>query len=211
MSATDDQRQYGAVVECPHAERCGGCPVIGLEYGDQLALKKGRVVQSLGRYTDLNALHTNEVMAADPIVGYRTRAKLIVASGPKLGLFAKGGGHQVVDIPECRVLSAPLAELAAVLRARFTADELDGGVLAPFDPSGNGMIRAVDLREISGEAGLQTILTLVVERSRSIGRDAELKAAGEALMAAVPTLAGVAINYHDGISPQVLGSETREG
>lgn len=209
MNSQDDQQQFRTVVDCPHADRCGGCPVIGLSYADQLALKQGRVVQSMGRYTELSVLTTHDVSPADPIVGYRTRAKLIVAPGPKLGLFAKGGGHQVIDIPDCRVLSAPLADLATILRARFAADEQDGGVLAPFDPTGNGMVRAVDLREIAGEEGLKTILTIVVERSRSIGHDAALKAAGEALMASVPTLAGVAINYHDGISPQVLGSETR--
>ncbi len=209
MNDPNDQRQYGAVVECPHAERCGGCPIIGLDYGDQLAVKRGRVMQSLARYTDLAAVDTEDVVAADPIVGYRTRAKLIVAPGPKLGLFAKGGGHQVVDIPECRVLSPALAALATTLRARFAEDERTGAVLAPFDPVGNGMVRAVDLREISGEDGIQTILTLVVERSRAIGHDPALKAAGEELMAAIPSLVGVAINYHDGISPQVLGSETR--
>lgn len=209
MNSKDDQQQFQAVVDCPHADRCGGCPVIGLSYADQLSLKHGRVVQSVARYTDLSVLHTHEVSPANPITAYRTRAKLIVAPGPKLGLFAKGGGHQVIDIPDCRVLSDPLAELATTLRKRFAADEQDGGVLAPFDPLGNGMVRAVDLREIAGENGMQTILTIVVERSRSIGHDAALKAAGEALMAEVPTLAGVAVNYHDGISPQVLGAETR--
>ena len=31
-------------VTCEHADRCGGCPIIALPYGEQLALKRGRVV-----------------------------------------------------------------------------------------------------------------------------------------------------------------------
>src|SRR5206468_4172379 len=105
-------------VDCVHADRCGGCPLIGLTYDEQLALKRGRVVQSVMRYSALELLYTEPVMPADPVVTYRTRAKLIVApsSAPgeteasaKIGLFAKGGGHQVVDIPECRVLTPALS------------------------------------------------------------------------------------------------------
>src|SRR5512140_1478016 len=102
-------------VECVHADRCGGCPIIALPYGEQLSLKRGRVVQSVARYPALELVYTEPVAAADPIVGYRTRAKLIVAVGPKVGLFAKGGGHQVVDIPTCRVLSPVLARVAETL------------------------------------------------------------------------------------------------
>ena len=104
---------------CEHADRCGGCPIIALPYGEQLAMKRGRVVQSASRYPTLELVYTEPVAAADPIVEYRTRAKLIVATGGKLGLYAKGGGHQVVDIPRCRVLSPVLAAIAALLRARI--------------------------------------------------------------------------------------------
>src|SRR3954454_23132698 len=109
-------------VVCEHADRCGGCPIIGLSYGEQLALKRGRVVQSASRYAALELVYTEPVAAAEPIVEYRTRAKLIVAPGAKLGLYAKGGGHQVVDIPKCRVLSPAIAEVAAVLRRRIAED-----------------------------------------------------------------------------------------
>src|SRR5262245_5794008 len=88
-------------VACEHADRCGGCPIIGLPYGEQLALKRGRVVQSVSRYPTLELVYTEPVSPASGITGYRTRAKLIVAQGGKLGLYAKGGGHQVVDIPNC--------------------------------------------------------------------------------------------------------------
>src|SRR5437870_3762471 len=63
-------------VVCEHADRCGGCPVIGLPYGEQLSMKRGRVVQSASRYSSLELVYTEPVAAAEPIVEYRTRAKL---------------------------------------------------------------------------------------------------------------------------------------
>src|SRR5271156_1230234 len=76
-------------VACEHADRCGGCPIIALPYGEQLSLKRGRVVQSIARYPALELVYTEPVAPADPIVSYRTRAKLIVGPGAKVGLFAK--------------------------------------------------------------------------------------------------------------------------
>lgn len=204
-----------ARVVCVHADRCGGCPIIALPYGEQLAMKRGRVVQSASRYPTLELIYTEPVAAADPIIEYRTRAKLIVTSGGKLGLYAKGGGHQVVDIPQCRVLSPVLAAVAAALRARIASDEQTGGPFAPFDPavpgslagSLAGSLRAVDLREVHTGGGPRVLVTLVVQRGRVTAREV-LEEAARSLAAELPSIAGVAVNFHDGDSPQILGTET---
>lgn len=194
-------------VLCDHADRCGGCPVIGLPYGEQLAMKRGRVVQSASRYPALELVYTEPVAPAEPIAEYRTRAKLIVASNGKLGLYAKGGGHQVVDIPRCRVLSPAIAEVASVLRARIAEDERLGGPLAPFEPSGRGALRAVDLREVRHGDRARVLVTLVVQRSRLADR-AVFEEAARSLAAAAPSIVGIAANLHEGDSPQILGNET---
>lgn len=213
----DDQggAAMSARVVCVHADRCGGCPIIGLPYGEQLAMKRGRVVQSASRYPTLELVYTEPVAAADPIVEYRTRAKLIVSSGAKLGLYAKGGGHQVVDIPQCRVLSPLLASVAATLRARIATDEPAGGPFAPYDPSPlvgpssgpGGALRAVDLREVHTEGGARVLVTLVVQRGRATARE-QLEEAARSLAAEVPEIVGIAVNFHDGDTPQILGTET---
>ncbi len=194
-------------VVCEHADRCGGCPLIELPYGEQLAHKRGRVVQSVSRYPSLELLYTEPVASANALVGYRTRAKLIVAGGGMLGLFAKGGGHQVVDIPRCRVLTPVLARVATHLREQIVASERSGGALVPFDPMGRGWLRAVDLREVRGDDSPHVLVTFVVEQSRlpELGR---LRQAAEELMQAVPAVVGVAANFHVGDTPQVLGGET---
>jgi 23S rRNA (uracil1939-C5)-methyltransferase len=180
--------------------------MIDLPYGEQLALKRGRVVQALARYPALGFLYTEGVLPAETRTAYRTRAKLIVAPGGHLGLFAKGGGHQVVDIPRCRVLAPVLARVAAHLRERILQAEASGGALAPFDAGGRGCLRAVDLRETRSES-VRVLVTFVVDRSRVTDVEA-LRAAALELVEAVDDVAGVAVNYHVGDAPQVLGPET---
>jgi tRNA/tmRNA/rRNA uracil-C5-methylase (TrmA/RlmC/RlmD family)/23S rRNA-/tRNA-specific pseudouridylate synthase len=196
-------------IACDHADRCGGCPIIALPYGEQLALKRGRVVQSIARYPALELVYTEPVTAADPIVSYRTRAKLIVGAGAKIGLFAKGGGHQVVDIPNCRVVSTALAKVADAIRARSLADGESGGPLAAYDIGGGGGLRALDLREVheTPSSAARVLVTLVVQRSRAAALEL-LRAAAERLMSDVPEVLGVSVNFHEGETPQILGAET---
>ena len=205
-----------ARVSCEHAETCGGCPLIGLAYGEQLGMKRGRLVQSVSRYPSLELVYTEPVLPAEPVSGYRTRAKLIAGAGGRLGLYAKGGGHHLVDIPGCRVLSPVLTRMAEALRARIYADESNGGPLAPVDGTRHaGALRAVDLREIrnndpSSQSGAdaRVLVTLVVQRNRA-GDLSTLRAAAQSLLDTFPEVMGVAANLHDGEAPQILGSETQ--
>jgi 23S rRNA (uracil1939-C5)-methyltransferase len=197
----------GQAVVCAHAEQCGGCPLMGVPYAQQLELKRNRLVQAMARYASLETVVPETVVPARPVAGYRTRAKLIVAPGGALGLFAKGGGHQVVDIPHCLVLAPALARVAAHLRQSIVGAERAGGPLAPFGPQTKGALRAVDLREaVNGDEG-RVLVTFVVERSRVAGLS-NLETAAHELMRAVPQVVGVAANLHDGDQPQILGNET---
>jgi 23S rRNA (uracil1939-C5)-methyltransferase len=66
--AADEAKEGAHRVMCEHAEECGGCPIIGLSYEEQLSLKRGRVVQSLSRYGALELVYTEPVAAAEPVV-----------------------------------------------------------------------------------------------------------------------------------------------
>jgi 23S rRNA (uracil1939-C5)-methyltransferase len=220
-----------STIECVHADRCGGCPILSLPYADQLALKRSRVVHSLARYTSLEQAYTEAVVPAENIVRYRTRAKLMVASGNRLGLFAKGGGHQVVDIEHCRVLSPLLSTVAGILRAQIAHDAGTGGPLAPVRSErehapaatdahatatatatanagdSGGLLRAIDLREIRGQ-NEGVLVTLVILKSGAETAREALVARAIELCAQYSEILGVAINWHDGDSPQVLGAVT---
>ncbi len=191
-------------VACEHSERCGGCPAIELPYEEQLALKRGRVVQALARYPALELVYADPTIAADSVTDYRTRAKLMVDQRGAIGLFAKGGGHEVVDVPKCRVLAPVLARVAEVVRARVKRDVASGGPLAP-DGAGGGL-RAIDVRELDGTTS-RALVTLIVHRGKA-GDLTSLRSVAAELIAEMPEIAGVAASLHDGDSPQVLGAET---
>lgn len=215
------------LVECVHAEACAGCPLIEHDYAQQLAQKRARVVTAASHFPALELVYTRPVEPADPIVGYRGRAKLIVSPRGGIGLYGREGNHEVVDIPGCRVLSPALAETAALLRALVSDPPPEArALLLPFDPLGGGVLRAVDLREVkspaatapAGEGGAATmirdkgdrvgvLLTFVLQRDRAPARD-ELREAGRAVRRLVPSVVGVAVNFHDADTPQILGSET---
>jgi 23S rRNA (uracil1939-C5)-methyltransferase len=137
------------VVNCVHAAECAGCPLIHLDYAQQLTSKRARVVTAMSHYPSLELLYTRPVAPAEPMVGYRGRAKLIVSPEGRIGLYARSGNHEVVDIPQCRVLAAALADVAAVLRELVAnPPEAVRPLLLPYNPFGGGVLRALDLREV---------------------------------------------------------------
>jgi 23S rRNA (uracil1939-C5)-methyltransferase len=193
---------------CPHGERCAGCPLLGLPYGEQLE-KKGRAArEALSAYRSLAALGPGAAEGASPALGYRTRAKWVVAPGPRVGMYAKGGGHEVVDVPGCLVASPALARAAQALRGLLRDGAAFGSWFAPFDGRGPGALKAVDLRQVEGGQGPGVLVTLVMERARA-PRPAALVPVAEALAGLVPEVLGVALNLSAGSSPQLLGPETR--
>jgi tRNA/tmRNA/rRNA uracil-C5-methylase (TrmA/RlmC/RlmD family)/23S rRNA-/tRNA-specific pseudouridylate synthase len=192
---------------CPHGERCPGCPLLGVPYGEQLERKAGLVREALGPYRSLAKLDPRRAEGASPMLGYRTRAKWVVAPGPQIGMYARGKGHEVIDVPGCLVAAPSLVRVADALRVLLTEGAF-GPWFAPYDGRGPGALKAVDLRQIEGEGGERVLATLVLERERAPQVDA-VRPVAEALAARAPEVAGVALNLSAGASPQVLGPETR--
>lgn len=193
-------------VDCIHAALCPGCALIDLPLAAQLAAKRDRVLRAFAAFPVLAALQPEPVRAADPVAGYRTRAKLAVAPGPRVGLFARGT-HDVLDLPGCRVLAPALATAVAVLRHLLTAPPPGSESVLRAEGDGTGDLRALDLREVRDERGEGVLLTLVL-RAPSPSQRA-LDAACEALLAAIPSLRAIAVSLHDGRSPQLLGAAPR--
>ncbi|MCK6588406.1 MAG: methyltransferase [Polyangiaceae bacterium] len=221
-----DEGRSGVVVECKHAAECAGCPLIELDYNQQLATKQGRVSGALQHYPALEKITTLPVAPAEPITGYRGRAKLVVSPGGAIGLYDRSGHHDVVDIPGCRVLAPSLAEVASVLRSLIAAPPTAARpLLLPYDPLGGGVLRAIDLREVNlpaakpadatakgtqpveNEERVGVLVTFVLQRDRSCSRE-ELREAGRAIRPLLPRVLGVAANFHDAEAPQILGAET---
>ena len=185
-----------------------------LTYDDQLVHKRARVREAMTRHPALATLVVHDVAPADPRSFYRTRAKVMVGPGGRVGLFATGADHEIVDTPGCIVLAPALAQVLEVLRAMVVRDELarDGSPLAPpTSPSAGGLV-AIDLREVrpppSPETARSRVLVTWVIRRSAASRLEKLRAAAVALCRSAPEVLGVAVNFHDGVAPQVLGKET---
>lgn len=222
-SEPKDEESSGAVIDCPHATACAGCPLIELGYTRQLTAKRGRVQSATSHYPALEGISVLPVAPAEPIVSYRGRAKLVVSPAGAIGLYDRSGHHDVVDIPGCRVLAPALANVAAALRALIAAPpQAARPLLLPYDPLAGGVLRAIDLREVhlphpkraeSAETSANeddrvgVLVTFVLQRDRSCSRE-ELREAGRAIRPLLPKVIGVAANFHDAEAPQILGSET---
>ncbi|GIL02392.1 MAG: RNA methyltransferase [Alphaproteobacteria bacterium] len=124
VAGSGERRRIEAVLEpsalrrqplCRHFGRCGGCQLQHLEAGAYHDWKRGLVVSALARM----GIETK----VRPLLGFpaasRRRAVFIAlatARGPVLG-FAERRSDTVVDIAECPVLVAPIADRLAGLRA----------------------------------------------------------------------------------------------
>jgi 23S rRNA (uracil1939-C5)-methyltransferase len=163
--------------------------LIASPYPEQLVYKRRALVNALRRYPELAGLEVADTVGTDALTHYRTRAKLVVA-GQSLGLFARAS-HDVIDIPECRILGPHTARAVRAIR---------GSLPFAFPLS------AVDVREVDAGA----LVTLIVSPSAN---EASLVTAVAELRAREPSILGVAVARKDDASPRVLGSapEWRSG
>lgn len=175
-----------AALDCPHAERCPGCPLIRLPYAEGLARKAGRLAAAVAHYPELAHVSLGAgVLAASSFHAYRLRSKL-VSDDRHLGLFA-AGSHDVVDIPGCRVQAPELLAASAALRS-----------LLPLEVP----LRGVDLR-LCDSGVLVCLVTAGSPDPEALQRVQRL------LASAVPSMCGLAINVAEPGSVQLLGPELR--
>ena len=104
---------------CAIAERCGGCPLMGLAPEAQRALKLGRVQRAL---TGLCADGVSVSFEPTPdVLGYRRRARLgfrKLGQGALLGYHAHGS-KQLVALERCPILTPLLAAALERVQARL--------------------------------------------------------------------------------------------
>ena len=123
---------------CPYAkEGCGGCPLGGIEYSAQAALKEKQVQSKLKRLAGVDEdFAFSPIAAAREPYCYRNKAVMPISTG---GLITKKGGIQepvheprigfrparsnnVIDCEECRI-QAPTAMAAAMATRQFMTED----------------------------------------------------------------------------------------
>ncbi|MEP7052138.1 MAG: hypothetical protein ABJB12_17370, partial [Pseudomonadota bacterium] len=100
---------------CPVQSRCGGCDWMPLSYPAQVRAKASMLRDALVRTGHLEDLPEIAFVSAPDALGYRSRIRLHVAAGARLGFFAVDS-RVLVEIPECQVANPELNAALDVLR-----------------------------------------------------------------------------------------------
>jgi 23S rRNA (uracil1939-C5)-methyltransferase len=183
---------------CPHAPRCGPCPLRGVPYRQQLARKRELVQAALDRAPALGGLVAEDIVGSRDLFGYRHIAKLAVRArrdgSLQAGVYAPGT-HRLVDAERCAAQHPALSEvLSAVL-----------------EEASRLRIRAYDERTHEGElrylvarygAWRRRVLLVLVTTSRETDRVRELS---RRVARRCRLLGGVVHNYNPERGNVILG------
>ena len=185
--------------DCPHYPKCGGCALRHMRYEEELSFKRQRVDDALARIGGLD-LRVEAIHGAASPFRYRNKAQFPVANAPdgvRVG-FYRARSHDVIDVPECLLLS-PAADAAG--RA-VKAWMRQYGVPAYDEAAHTGLVRHVFVR--TSRAGAS--LVCIVANGDALPEEAALVSA---LRAAVPGLSGVVFNANTRRTNVILGDSYR--
>ena len=96
---------------CLYYGSCGGCSLMHLEYGAQLAAKRRIVADAFRRTGALPDAEEPAIRPSAPL-GYRNRAQFHFGSGGALG-YARRYSSDILPISACPILAEPLASWLA--------------------------------------------------------------------------------------------------
>lgn len=125
---------------CPIADRCGGCPLMGLSADGQTGAKESMLRQSLVRIARLSPDELGRVrrlLPAPHALAYRNRLR-VQQRGGRLGFF-RDKTHDFVAVDECKIAAAPVNELLREAQTRLgDADDSLSAVELRVLPPGSG-------------------------------------------------------------------------
>ena len=182
---------------CPlTAKRCGGCPLLGKPYPEQLAQKQEKIKTLLGRYAKVEPI----VSMAQP---WHYRNKAVATFTMLRGRLACGtyvvGSHRVLPAVDCLLQDETLNKTIAAVRTAAAHCHWEA-----FDEDqGTGLVRHVLVR--SAHASGQVMVVLVVGQLRLPGSRnfvAELRRTA-------PWVTTIVQNYNARQTSVVLGQDAK--
>ncbi len=175
-------------MHCRHHPACPGCPLLDRPYDAQLTIKRERLVAAFAAFGHLPPVP--EVAPSRWTEGYRHRLKLPVQVSRDrvaVGLYDRTG-KQVLDTPDCPVLTPSLREALGIVRGWLR---------------GRDGVHSVDLRVSSSTGALQLVLATV---------GAEIPGGPRALRdlrRRLPALVSIAVSRADPERRRVMGRSPR--
>ena len=179
---------------CPYFGRCGGCQLLQVQYGAQLAIKHKIVTDALERIGGIKDVPVNAVIGMETPYRYRNKAQFKI-SGKGVGFFAKRS-HQIVPIEDC--LTQP--ESCVQVIETFNALLKDGCFELYDEQQHTGFLRGIVQR--TNEQG-ENMIVIVGNGKKLKHKDKILQAITER----IPEVRSVYLNVNTTRGNVVLGRE----
>lgn len=204
---------------CPLARSCGGCTLMQMEYGRQLAWKQDKVLNCMKRIGGIAQAET----LMEPIIGmevpeeaefpaiyYRNKAQFPVQRGKdgriKIGFYA-GRTHDVMDTDRC-YLQAPVTETIVKRIRRF----LEEYQVEPYDEgTHSGLVRHILTR--TGWHTGEVMVCLVINGRKLTGRYQGAACNVEQQLVDclrdIPGMTSIVLNFNVEKTNRILGNDCR--
>ena len=182
--------------ECPHFGRCGGCVFWHMDYACELEQKRKRVQDALQRIGGV-ALSELSITGSESIYGYRNKVQFPVQaqSGRPVAGFYRAGSHAVIAIADCKI-QPESANLAREAVLRWMEQEH----IAAYDERTHaGVVRHIYLRTAKKDG---RVLFCLIVNGKTL---AKKQALVREILAAVPEVCGIVVNYNTKKSNVILG------
>ncbi|NMP22578.1 23S rRNA (uracil(1939)-C(5))-methyltransferase RlmD [Sulfobacillus harzensis] len=184
---------------CPIFGQCGGCAFQHWDYGAELAYKENRVREALTRIAQVNGDLVEAIRGCPDPYGYRNKGQFPFGGTRgkvRLGLYRRGT-HEVIGAAHCAIQDPWVNELLQVAE-----DLVNRFRIPPYDETQrSGILRHLLIRSSRMEQKLLALLVVTEPHP-------ELASLAEAIMAAVPRVAGVGMNVQPAPTNRVLGERT---
>jgi 23S rRNA (uracil1939-C5)-methyltransferase len=194
---------------CKLADICGGCQWQHVAYEAQLALKTDIVRQSLKHTGGLDPDIVENTLASPDILHYRNKVQYPVSSPQKssriLAGYYREASHELINIKHCPV--QPQLLDATMEAAKLAAEK--AGLSAYDEKKHHGLLRHINARYSfhNNEVLLTCVLNAAPDSFERL-KGQLLQFAGE-VMAQVPAVVGVCVNFNSERSNRIMGRETR--
>ena len=192
---------------CPH-RGCSGCPLIHLEYENQMIEKRARVERAFARFA-LDTATIQPAIGAKEQWGYRTRTKWTLGNSGSLGLYREGS-FDVMDLPNCPIVPTVVANVGNVLRQRISK-----ALSAPsperhwLSCERGGLLRGVDLRHVVPPTGSEkVIVSLIFNEDKTTNVFAQVKDEAQRLLRENPTIAAFFVVWGEGDSHNLISGRS---
>jgi 23S rRNA (uracil1939-C5)-methyltransferase len=131
-------------VDCPVADKCGGCSFRNMTYDEEVKYKLSRVNDALKRIGHLD-IETEEIISADNVNHYRNKAQypVSIVDGELTAGFYAYKSHRIIPCNDCKLQSD---DFKSVLDA-FSTWVKNGNITSYDENTGKGILRHIYIRK----------------------------------------------------------------